>query len=139
VVEQDLTRWVTDPEVLGESWVNWVLLFRVNVQIVEAGDAIGLHGGSRVVEFLEHHLPVTPFHAEELVAHVNNDGISIGLDFLPEEEISLVDTVDDPVLRDFATTDPRKRWEQIHLMHDLIVDRPSRHFAWPPDNERHAQ
>src|SRR5271156_5277076 len=107
VIEQDLTRWGTDPEVLGESWVKWALLFGVDVQVVEAGDSIGLHLGGGVVDFLEHHLPVTPFHAEELVSHVNNDGFAVGLLLLPEEEVRLVNPVDDPVLRNFAASNPR--------------------------------
>src|SRR5271170_4307574 len=111
MVEQDLTDWKPDPEVLGNPWVKWVLFFRVNVQIVEAGDAVSLHFASRVVEFLEHHLPVTPFHAAELVTHVNNDGFAVGFVLFPEEEVGLIDTVDDPVVRNFATCDPRERWE----------------------------
>src|SRR6202158_1613707 len=86
VVEQDLSHWVTNPQVLGNSWIKWMLLFRVNVQVVEAGDAVSVHWASRFVEFLEHHLPVTPFHAAELVAGVDNDGFAGGFILLPEAE-----------------------------------------------------
>src|ERR1700693_5534407 len=139
VVEQDLNHRVTYPEVFGKPWVKWVLFFWVNVQVVEAGDAVSLHFARRGIEFLEHHLPVTPFHAAEFVAHVNNDGFAVGFVFFPEEEVGLVDTVDDPVLRDFAASDLRERREKICLMHDFIVDRTSGYFARPPDNERYAQ
>src|SRR5271155_2643995 len=111
-----------------------MLLFRVNVQVIEAGDAVSVHGASRVVEFLEHHLPVAPFHTTELVAHVNNDRFAVGFILLPEEEVGLVDTVDDPVLWDLATGDTHERWEQIRLMYDLIVDRLGGHFSRPPNN-----
>src|SRR5271166_4462899 len=57
VVEQDLTHWPTNPQILGKLWAKWVLLFRINVQIVEARNAVSLHFASRVVEFLGHHLP----------------------------------------------------------------------------------
>src|SRR5271168_1053854 len=100
-----------------------MLFFRVNVQVVETGDAESFYLASRGIEFLEHHLPVTPFHATELVTHVNNDGFAVGLVLFSEEEVGLIDTVGDPVLRNFATSDLRQRWEQINLMNDLIVDR----------------
>src|SRR5271156_5175627 len=87
VIEQDLTHWVTDPEVFGHPRIKWMFFFRVNVQVVEAGDAVGLHFANRVVESLEHHLPVTPFHAAELVAHINNDGFAVRFVLLPEEEV----------------------------------------------------
>ena len=78
---------VTNPQVFGNPWVKWVLFFRVNVQVVEAGDAVSLHFASRGSEFLEHHLPVTPFHAAEFVAHINNDGFAVGFVFFPEKSV----------------------------------------------------
>src|SRR5208282_6218834 len=83
VIEQDLNHRVTYPEVFGKPWVERVLFFWVNVQVVEAGDAESLHFARRGIEFLEHHLPVTPFHAAELVAHVNNDGFAVGFVLFP--------------------------------------------------------
>src|SRR5271155_1282613 len=138
MIEQDLNDWVTHPQVFGDPWVKWVLFFRVNIQVIEAGDAVGLPFASGSIEFLEHHLPVTPFHAAELVAHINNDGFAVGFVFFPEEEVGLINTVDDPVGRNFSASDPRERGEQIGLMHDLIVDRPSGYFARPADDERYA-
>src|SRR5271156_4422125 len=139
MIEQYLNDWIAHPQVFGNPWVKWVLFFRVNIQVVEAGDAVSLYFASRGIQLLEHHLPVTPFHAAEFVSHINHHGFAVGFVFFPEEEVSLINTVDDPVGRDFAASDSRERWEQIGLMHDLIVDRPSGHFARPPDDERYAQ
>ena len=78
MLKQHLTCWKPHPQILHEAGIERMFFLRVDVQIVKQrywvlasrlADACG--------DLFGHHLPVTPLHAEYVVAHVNDYRVAV--------------------------------------------------------------
>ncbi len=81
----------------GCGFGQWILFLRIIIEIIETGKVVGLLIVRAARDLFEHHLPIATLDAEEVVADVNDDSLSIGLLLPAEEEVSLINTVDHPV------------------------------------------
>gem|GEM_PF-2822426 len=100
--------------------VFWFLFFWVHDQIVDRWISHVLNRIAIFINLLNKHFPVAPFHTKELVANVNDDGLSSRFLRLAHQEIRLVNTIEYAILRDIAADKIRQCGKHIDQM-DYVV------------------
>ena len=82
-----------------------VLLPRIVNQIKDPWHGVASQDGVPGILLLEVNLPISPLHAEDIVAHVDDESFASGLLGLPEEEVAHIDPVNRTIIRHLAVSD----------------------------------
>ena len=85
------------------------------------------------------HLPVAPFITVCVIVVVDDKSFTIGLFFLAEEEIKLVQTIDNAIIRDFVTSNISESRQKINNVNNLVAYTICWNPIRPANQERGAK
>ena len=91
------------------------------------------------VQLDEVHLPVAPLVRKQLVAIECRKPLTVRFVLLSKQEVELVYTVNDAVLRNLGTGNSRQGRQYIHHVDDLVADLPCRNLAGPAHHGRYTE
>ncbi len=91
------------------------------------------------VQLDEVHLPVPPLVREQVVAIEDRETFPVRLRLVARQEIQLIHTVNDPVLRNRGAGDAGQGRQHVNHVHDLVTNLAGLDFARPTHDRRHPE
>ncbi len=117
-----------------------VLAFpRVGEKIIDTRHSVRARLTEDRVQLLEVHFPVAPLDSKNIIAHVDDYALTVGLFLFAEEEVGLVYPIDDTVCGHLSACNSSECGEEIHLVDDFIAAGAGRDLPRPPDGERNSE